>query len=79
MLKSPDIPSVLLELGFLSSQRDLARLQDADWRAKMAGALRDGVLAWAEPRMRRKGSLRHPDDLGFGQSGAYHRFFPIVF
>jgi N-acetylmuramoyl-L-alanine amidase len=47
VLKSPDIPSVLVELGFLSSARDLARLTDADWRARMAGALVDGLKAWA--------------------------------
>ena len=47
VLKSPDIPSVLIELGFLSSARDLARLLDADWRSRMASALRDGLLVWA--------------------------------
>ena len=47
VLKSPDIPSVLVELGFLSSARDLARLTDPDWRARMAAALRDGLTAWA--------------------------------
>ena len=46
VLKSPDIPSVLIELGFLSSERDLARLSDPEWRAKMATALRDGLSAW---------------------------------
>ncbi|MCF8486744.1 MAG: N-acetylmuramoyl-L-alanine amidase [Rhodobacteraceae bacterium] len=48
VLKSPDIPSALLELGFLSSARDMARLTDADWRAKMAAALRDGLGSWAD-------------------------------
>ena len=47
VLKSPDIPSVLVELGFMSSARDLKRLTDPDWRARMALALRDGLLAWA--------------------------------
>ncbi len=47
VLKSPDIPSLLLELGFLSSERDLARLNDASWRARMAEALRVGILDWA--------------------------------
>lgn len=47
VLKSPDIPSALLELGFLSSARDMARLTDADWRAEMAAALRDGLGVWA--------------------------------
>jgi N-acetylmuramoyl-L-alanine amidase len=47
VLKSPDIPSILVELGFLSSSRDLKRLTDPAWRASMAGALRDGLKAWA--------------------------------
>ncbi|WP_283178234.1 N-acetylmuramoyl-L-alanine amidase [Gemmobacter sp. 24YEA27] len=48
VLKSPDIPSVLVELGFLSSARDLKRLTDPEWRARMAAAMRDGILAWAK-------------------------------
>lgn len=48
VLKSPDIPSVLIELGFLSSARDLANLSDPAWRATMAGALRDGLESWAK-------------------------------
>ncbi|MDO9638761.1 MAG: N-acetylmuramoyl-L-alanine amidase [Pseudotabrizicola sp.] len=47
VLKSPDIPSLLVELGFMSSSRDLARLTDPEWRATMALALRDGLKAWA--------------------------------
>ena len=47
VLKSPDIPAVLLELGFLSSAGDMARLSDTEWRQKMAVALRDGLKAWA--------------------------------
>lgn len=47
VLKSPDIPSVLVEAGFLSSASDLERLLDAEWRAKMAAAIRDGLRAWA--------------------------------
>jgi N-acetylmuramoyl-L-alanine amidase len=48
VLKSPDIPSVLIELGFLSSARDLARLSDEKWRARMAEAIRDGIMIWAQ-------------------------------
>lgn len=48
VLKSADIPSVLLELGFLSSESDMARLQDRDWRQRMAEAIRDGLKTWAE-------------------------------
>ena len=48
VLKSPDLPSVLVEIGFLSSESDRKRLNDPDWRARMAGAIRDGLKAWAE-------------------------------
>lgn len=47
VLKSPDIPSVLIELGFLSSASDLDRLLDGEWRATMAVAIRDALKAWA--------------------------------
>ena len=48
VLKAPDIPSVLIEIGFLSSERDRERLLDPDWRAQAAGGIRDALLAWAE-------------------------------
>lgn len=48
VLKSPDIPSALVELGFLSSARDLKRLEDPEWRARMAAALVAGLAAWAD-------------------------------
>jgi N-acetylmuramoyl-L-alanine amidase len=47
VLKSPDIPSLLLELGFMSSPADLVNLQDPNWRARMATAIKDALLAWA--------------------------------
>ena len=46
VLKSPDIPSVLLELGFMSSNRDLKDLVSPEWRAKMVDALRIGLQDW---------------------------------
>lgn len=48
VLKSADIPSVLLELGFLSSQSDLDRLMDAQWRETMEQAILDGLKTWGE-------------------------------
>ena len=47
VLKAPDIPSVLLELGYMSSPPDLARLTDPKWRARMAAALVAGLSGWA--------------------------------
>lgn len=46
VLTSADVPSLLIEIGFLSSPRDLANLRDPVWRAVMAGAMADGILAW---------------------------------
>ncbi|MGC8203480.1 N-acetylmuramoyl-L-alanine amidase [Aliiroseovarius sp. PTFE2010] len=48
VLKAPDIPSVLLEIGFLSSARDRQRLSDPAWRAKAVWAMRDALQRWAE-------------------------------
>ena len=47
VLKSPDVPSVLIELGFLSSASDLERLIDPEWRTDMAEAIRDALRVWA--------------------------------
>lgn len=46
VLKAADIPSVLIEIGFLSSPRDLENLQNATWRAGMAEAIRVGLDNW---------------------------------
>jgi N-acetylmuramoyl-L-alanine amidase len=46
VLKSAAVPSVLLEVGFLSSDQDRARLRDADWRDRMVQALIGGLDAW---------------------------------
>lgn len=48
VLKAPDIPSILLELGFLSSETDRRRLADPAWRALMADAVRAALVTWAE-------------------------------
>ncbi|MEB8386181.1 N-acetylmuramoyl-L-alanine amidase [Rhodobacteraceae bacterium KMM 6894] len=46
VLKSPDIPSILLELGFLSSGSDLDNLVNPEWRDDMATAIANGIKAW---------------------------------
>lgn len=48
VLKSADIPSVLVEIGFLSDDRDLANLRDPVWRAVMVEALAAGILRWRD-------------------------------
>lgn len=54
VLKSADIPSVLVEIGFLSSKRDLKNLIDPDWRAKAVRGILNGLITWrAEDDARR--------------------------
>ncbi len=43
VLQAPDVPSVLLELGFLSNIEDEKLLLDEGWRAKVADLLADAV------------------------------------
>lgn len=46
VLKAADIPSALIELGFLSSDEDLERLKSERWQVEAALAIRDGLLQW---------------------------------
>ncbi len=43
VLRAPDIPSVLLEMGFLSNPEDEKLLLDEGWRAKVAALVADAV------------------------------------
>ncbi len=43
VLKAPDMPSVLLELGFLSNETDRERLQSTEWRLKTAKAVKRAI------------------------------------
>ena len=51
VLKDPDVPSVLIELGYLSSAADRKNLISASWRSKTAGALAEAVDAFFAPRL----------------------------
>ena len=46
VLKSVDVPAVLVELGFMSDAGDLENLTDPDWQAAAADALAEGIRAW---------------------------------
>ncbi|MBF0247770.1 MAG: N-acetylmuramoyl-L-alanine amidase [Alphaproteobacteria bacterium] len=43
VLKAPDLPSVLVELGFLSNRQDERNLNKSQYRAALAGAIVRGV------------------------------------
>lgn len=57
VLKSAEIPSVLIELGFLSSTRDRERLTAESWQTEAATAVADGLLRWQEEDRIRFGAL----------------------
>lgn len=48
VLKSPDIPSVLVETGFMSNPREEARLNSVRYQQKIAQALFQGVKKYVE-------------------------------
>ena len=51
VLKAPDIPSVLMELGYLSNKSDRAMLASADWRKGMAQAMARATDAYFTPTL----------------------------
>ncbi|MGD9659441.1 MAG: N-acetylmuramoyl-L-alanine amidase [Methylocystis sp.] len=52
VLKAYDVPSVLLELGYLSSDRDLARLTSQEWRERAAQKTAEAVDVFISKRSR---------------------------
>ena len=50
VLKAPDVPSVLIELGFLTNAEDEKNLTSASWRRDTAAAIARGVDAYFAER-----------------------------
>lgn len=48
VLKAADIPSVLIEAGFMSTGNDLKNLQNSEWRQKFAAGLAQGIVTWVQ-------------------------------
>ncbi|MBC7700145.1 N-acetylmuramoyl-L-alanine amidase [Aquabacterium sp.] len=59
VLKAPDIPSVLVETGFISNPEEERKLRDEDYQAKMADALLAGIQRYfaKNPPMARNRAL----------------------
>jgi N-acetylmuramoyl-L-alanine amidase len=51
VLKAPDVPSVLIELGYMSNRSDLNHLVSTEWRTKTATALAQAVDDFFAPRL----------------------------
>ena len=46
VLQAPDVPSVLVELGFLSNASDMANLMQSDWQDRTAEAIARGISTY---------------------------------
>lgn len=46
VLKSPDIPSILVETGFISNPGEARKLADPAYRRRMAQAIHRGIRSW---------------------------------
>ena len=51
VLKAADVPSVLVELGYVSTKSDLKRLTSNAWQARTAGAIVQAVDAYISTRL----------------------------
>jgi N-acetylmuramoyl-L-alanine amidase len=48
VLQAPDIPSMLIELGFMSNSADIKNLENQQWRDKVVAAIATGVQGYFE-------------------------------
>src|SRR5690348_10803826 len=58
VLRAPDVPSVLVELGYVSTKDDLKQLLSQSWREKTATALVKAVDTFFAPRIAGAGAPR---------------------
>jgi N-acetylmuramoyl-L-alanine amidase len=53
VLKAPDVPSVLLELGYVSSPHDLKLMTSEAWRTRVADSIAQAVVSFFGPQIAR--------------------------
>ncbi len=58
VLTAPDVPSVLVELGYMSTKDDLKLLTSSAWQTKTANALGQAVDAFFAPRLARDATAK---------------------
>jgi N-acetylmuramoyl-L-alanine amidase len=51
VLKAPDVPSVLVELGYVSNKSDLQHLVSENWRSKTVGSMAQAIDAFFAKRL----------------------------
>jgi N-acetylmuramoyl-L-alanine amidase len=56
VLKAPDIPSVLVELGYVSNKGDLEHLVSDSWRSRTVGSMAQAIDVFLAKRVARAGA-----------------------
>jgi N-acetylmuramoyl-L-alanine amidase len=56
VLKAPDVPSVLVELGYVSNKEDLEHLLSENWRTRIVGSMGQAIDAFFAKRLAKAGS-----------------------
>ena len=51
VLKAPDVPSVLVELGYVSNKADLEHLVSENWRSRTVGSMAQAIDAFLAKRL----------------------------
>jgi N-acetylmuramoyl-L-alanine amidase len=64
VLKAPDVPSVLLELGYLSNESDGRALSSAEWRDKASGQVAAAIEAYFSAREGKETMTKADSDPG---------------
>jgi N-acetylmuramoyl-L-alanine amidase len=58
VLKAPDVPSVLVELGYVSNKGDLEHLVSENWRTKTVGSMAQAIDAFFAKRLATAGTVK---------------------
>jgi N-acetylmuramoyl-L-alanine amidase len=58
VLKAPDVPSVLIELGYVSNKGDLEHLVSENWRSKTVGSMAQAIDAFFAKRLATAGAAQ---------------------
>ena len=58
VLKAPDVPSVLVELGYVSNKGDLEHLVSENWRTKTVGSMSQAIDAFFGKRLATAGAAK---------------------
>ena len=51
VLRAPDVPSVLVELGYVTNKADLQSLVSAEWRGRTADAIVQAIHTFFTTRL----------------------------